>query len=91
MVSLPRDPLAGELLPLDDPQFLVAAEVAVIEEVLAAAIDGPRVAFDRAHVEALRVAGATRDDARSYFETLFPARMVARLMDDLDSYGERVA
>ena len=28
------------------------------------------------------------DDARSYFETLFPPLMVARLMDDLDSYGE---
>lgn len=87
-MSLPRDPLAGEPLALDDPQFLVAAEVAVIEEDLAAAIEGPRVAFDRAHVEALRVAGASREDARAYFETLFPARMVARLMDDLDSYGE---
>lgn len=87
---LPRDVLAGDPVPLEDPRFPVAVEVAVIEEDLAAATEGPRVAFDRAHVEALRVAGASRSQVREYAETLFPPRMVEQLMDDLASYGEWV-
>jgi hypothetical protein len=84
---LSRDVLAGDPVALDDPLFLVAAEVAVIEEALVASIDPPRQAFDRSHVEALRVAGASRDGVREYVGTLFNPRQVERLMDDLDSYG----
>lgn len=84
---LPRDPLAGEPLALDDPAFAVAVEVAVVEEQLAASIEGPRIAFDRSHVEALRVSGASREQFREYAATLFPPPLVERLMDDLSSYG----
>lgn len=84
---LPRDPLAGEPLAVEDPDFAVAVEVAVVEEQLAASIEGPRFAFDRAHVEALRVSGATREQFHAYASTLFPPVLVARLMDDLSGYG----
>lgn len=89
-MSLPREMLAGERVDLDDPKFLLAAEVASIEVDLAGSIEGPRIAFDRAHVEALRVAGASRAEVRVYLESLFSPRLVVKLMDDLDSYGEWV-
>ena len=85
---LPREALAGKPLALDDPAFVVAAEVAVIEEALVASIEGPRIAFDRAHVEGLRAAGATREAVREYVATLFAPRQVELLMDDLSGYGE---
>lgn len=85
---LGRERLDGEPLPLEHDRFAVAAEVAAIEGDLAAHMLPPRVAFDRSHVEALRVAGATRAEVADYAATLFNAQQVARLVDDLDSYGK---
>ncbi len=89
--------------PAVDRAFAKAVAAAVVDDELAVAkaAEVPfREAFDRAHVEQLRAAGCTKADARSYFEHVFGdarmrppgggdlIRMVDRLVDDLDSYGE---
>jgi len=74
--------------PVDERTFVVAATVAEIEADLAASPRPVPVAFDRAHVHALREAGATKEQVREYLATLFNPVQVERVMSDLDSYGE---
>lgn len=45
-------------------------------------------AFTREHVESMRLAGATRAEAREYAETFLTTVQVAQVVADLDSYGE---
>lgn len=62
---------------MDDATFVKAVTAAVIDEELAAEPNVPaKQSFSRAHVEQLRAAGCTREDARSYFESVFGAQQV---------------
>lgn len=88
---------------LDDATFAKAVVAASIDETTRAARAlgyRPIDSLSRDHIEALRVAGCTRDEARAYLDSLFGnsmirlpdrsgrGRVVDILMSDLDSYGE---